>query len=137
MKDDSSISVRQKLSALWISVMFFYIYADIQGFYQTGLISKIIAGDIDGIIISQTFLFFGAVLMSIPIAMIVLTLILPHRTCRILSIVLATAHILLAIAVLFIGSDTWFFWYYYTILEVATYIIIVVLSIKWKAPDRV
>ena len=136
MKRNSVIPMRQKLSTLWISVMFFYIYADIQGFYETGLIAKIMTGDIDGIIISQVFLLMGAVLMSIPIAMIFLTLILPTRICRLLNIILAFAHIVLAISVLFVGSETWSFWYYYTSLEVVTYIIIIVFSIKWKTPNQ-
>ena len=136
MESNTRIPMRQKLSTLWTTVMFFYIYADIQGFYETGLIAKIMSGDIDGIIISQPFLLMGAVLMSIPIAMVFLTMVLPARLLRILTIILAIAHIFLAVTILFVGSETWAFWYYYTALEITTYVVMIVFSWKWKIRNQ-
>lgn len=132
MEKDIKISTRIKLSTLWIAVMFFYVYADIKCFFETGLIEKIMAGNIDGLIINQTLLFYGAILMSIPIIMLFLSLILPYKTCRYLNIIVAAVHIPLAIAVLFVGTETWAYYYYYTFWEIAVHILIIIHSAKWK-----
>jgi hypothetical protein len=36
MLEDVKINVKFKLSALWVTLMFFYLYADILAFYQSG-----------------------------------------------------------------------------------------------------
>ncbi len=132
MEKDTKISTRQKLSTLWIGVMFFYVYADIKCFFETGMIEKIMSGNIEGLIINQTLLLGGAVLMSIPVFMLFFSLVLPQKICKYLNIVLAAAHIPLAIAVLFVGTETWSYYYYYTILEIAVHLLIIFFSAKWK-----
>lgn len=41
---DVGVPVRLKLSAMWASVMFLYVYVDVFGFYQPGTIDGILAG---------------------------------------------------------------------------------------------
>ncbi len=132
MEIDVKISTRQKLSTLWIGVMFFYIYADIKCFSETGMIGKIMSGNIEGLIINQSLLFWGAVLMSIPVIMLFLSLILPQKICKYLNIVIAALHIPLAVAVLFVGTDSWSYYYYYTFLEIVVHITIIIHCVKWK-----
>jgi len=132
MEKDTKISTRQKLSTLWIGVMFFYVYADIKCFFETGMIEKIMTGNIEGIIIGQPLLFWGAVLMSIPVFMLFFSLILPHKICKYLNIILASAHILLAMAVLTVGTEAWAYYYYYTALEIAVHVMIIFYSVRWK-----
>lgn len=133
MESELKISTRHKLSTLWIGVMFFYVYADIKFFYETGMLEMIMTGNIEGLIVDQTLLFWGAVLMSVPVVMSFLSLILSQKICKYLNIVVASLHIPLAVAVLFVGSETWAYYYYYTFLEIAVHIIIIVLSAKWKS----
>lgn len=133
MEQDVKISTRQILSTLWVVLMFFYIYADIKCFYETGLIEKIIAGNIDGLIITETFLFMGALLMTIPIVMVFLPLVLPYKISRISNIIVASLHIPLAVTVLFVGTETWSYWYYYTFLEICVLSSIIIYSVRWKA----
>ncbi len=132
MEKDIKISTRQKLSTLWIGVMFFYVYADIKCLFETGMLEKIMAGNIEGLIINQALLFYGAILMSIPVIMLFLSLILPYKICKYLNIIVAALHIPLAIAVLFVGTETWSYYYYYTVLEIIVHILIIIHSVKWK-----
>ncbi len=44
--EDVKINVKIKLSALWIAVMFLYVYADFKALLQPGLIELIIAGEL-------------------------------------------------------------------------------------------
>jgi len=98
---NEKVSIRVKLSALWIGVMFLYIYADIKAFFETGFIEQVISGQIGGMVINQSFLLYSAILMSIPPVMAFLSLILKPAVNRIVNMVLGTLHILLAIAILF------------------------------------
>lgn len=132
MEKDIKVSTRLKLSALWIAVMFFYVYADIKCFFETGMLEKIMTGNIEGLIISKALLFWGAVLMSIPVSMLFLSLILPFKICKYLNIVIAALHIPLAISVLFVGTESWSYYYYYTALEIMVHILIIIHSAKWK-----
>lgn len=43
--EDAKINVQIKLSALWVTLMLFYIYADILGFYTPGNIEKVVSGE--------------------------------------------------------------------------------------------
>ena len=59
--EDLKIDIKMKLSALWVTLMLFYIYADILGFYTPGNIEKVVSGDIGGIQITEGFLLVMAI----------------------------------------------------------------------------
>jgi hypothetical protein len=59
--EDAKIDVKIRLSALWVTLMLFYIYADILGFYTPGIIEGVISGEVGGIPITQGFLFVMAI----------------------------------------------------------------------------
>ena len=44
--EESRISTQVKLAGLWAAVMFMYIYVDIIGFYQPGVIEDILVGKV-------------------------------------------------------------------------------------------
>jgi hypothetical protein len=50
---DVQVPVRLKLSALWVTVMFLYVYVDIFGFYKPGTIEDILAGRVSEFDITQ------------------------------------------------------------------------------------
>lgn len=120
-----------KIAALWIAVMFLYVYADIKTFFQGGILQQIMEGSVAGFTLSQSFLFYGALLMSIPAVMIVGSLLLPPRWNRRINMVLSSLHIALAIAVLFTPGETWLYYYWYTLLEVVCHVLIFWFSMKW------
>ena len=128
---DEKVSIRVKLSALWIGVMFLYIYADIKAFFETGFIEQIITGKIGSIVINQAFLLYSAILMSIPPVMAFLSLILKPAVNRIVNIVLGILHLLLAIGILFGPGEIWAYFYWYTALEIGFHLLIVLHAIKW------
>ncbi len=127
---DETIPVQVKLSVLWIGVMFFYVYADIKAFLQTGYIEQVISGEIDGFVLNQASLLYAAILMSIPPVMAFLSLILKPAVNRVVNIVLGSLHILLAVALLF-GSGIWSYYYWYSAFEIGFHVLIVLHAIKW------
>jgi hypothetical protein len=80
--EDVKINVKIKLSALWVAVMFLYVYADVRGFYETGFIEGVIAGDAGGFQITQVFLLVSAILMAVPSVMVFLSLTLKAKVNR-------------------------------------------------------
>lgn len=90
---EEKVSVRVKLSILWIGAMFFIVYADIKAFFETEFIEQIVSGQIEGLVINQAFLFYSAVLMTIPPVMAFLSRILKPTVNRIVNIVMGSLHI--------------------------------------------
>lgn len=92
--EDIKINVKIKLSALWVTLMLFYIYADILGFYSPGVIEKVVSGEIGGMQITEIFLFSMAVWMAIPSVMVFLSLALKAKANRVINIIAGSSPLL-------------------------------------------
>ena len=133
--EDVKINVKIKLSALWIAVMFIYIYADIKTIFEPGLIEQIIAGEMGGFEITQTFLFVAALLMTIPCIMLFLSLILKSKANRLLNIIVSILHITLIITQQFMPGKVWYYYRYYNIVELVFHLLIVWYAWKWPRQE--
>jgi hypothetical protein len=72
--DDIKIHVKLKISALWVSVMFCYIYADYFGLYVPGALQKMLEGKMGPLgPTTQGVLGGTSVMMAIPSVMIFLS----------------------------------------------------------------
>ena len=101
---DVKINVEIKLSALWVTLMLFYIYADILGFYTPGLIEKIVSGELGGIQITAGFFFVMPIWMAIPNVMVFLSLTLKAITNRWVNIIAGLVSIVVLGATFFVGE---------------------------------
>jgi hypothetical protein len=101
---DVKIDVKIKLSALWLTLMLFYIYADILGFYTPGNIEKVVSGEMEGIQITEGFLFVMALWMAIPSVMVFLSLMLQANANRWANIIVGIVSIFVLGATFFIGE---------------------------------
>src|SRR5437588_254103 len=81
-RQDGILERRELLSALWVFVMLNYLYADVLSLMDPVLLPQWVAGRVEGIVITRPFLLAAAVMMEVPIAMTLLTRILPHRANR-------------------------------------------------------
>ena len=73
------------LSALWVALEFLYQQGDVQRLYSGDF--KPGETDLGGMMSPETLWMIAAITMTIPVAMIVLSLTLPHNTSRWLNIV--------------------------------------------------
>jgi hypothetical protein len=80
---------RVRLSLLWVFVMLNMIFADIISFMSADVLRQFLDGHADQIAITPGFQLLIAVVTEIPIAMVVLTLVLPQRAARWASLVAA------------------------------------------------
>jgi hypothetical protein len=119
--------VRIIISALWVSVMFLYVYGDLKSLYKPGLIEGIIAGKAGEIKITQVFLLGSAILMTIPALMIILSLTVAFPVIRWANIVLGILYSVVMIVTMLM-SGTWAFYIFYGIVEV-----VLTATIAWTA----
>jgi len=119
----SSVNVRIKISALWTSMLFVFIYVDHYSLFRADIRADIEAGKMSGFTINQLFLLVVTAYVAIPALMVFLSLILRPRVNRIANIALGVIYALTIIAGA-IGERN-----YYYILGSA----IEVMSLAWIA----
>jgi hypothetical protein len=135
--EDVKISVKIKLAALWVTLMFFYLYADVLAFYQPGHIEDVISGEVVGIQINQIFLLGSAMLMAIPSVMVFLALTLKAKANRWANIILGILYAGVLLATMFIPVETdeiWAYGIFYIIVE--AFFIAVIVWYAWKWPKQ-
>jgi preprotein translocase subunit Sec61beta len=74
---------------MWVFVMLTMAYNDILGFMDAGILKQFLAGHADQIQITPTFILIAAIATEIPLAMVILSRILPDRINRWANIVVA------------------------------------------------
>jgi hypothetical protein len=132
--EDVKINVKIKLSALWATVMFCYLYVDIFGFYKPGLIEEIIAGEVAGMQITQVWLLGFTILMVIPSVMVFLSLTLKAKVNRLANIILGIVYTgVMLITMLLPGA--WAYYIFGGIVEVVFTALIVWYAWKWPKQE--
>ena len=128
---DLTVPVRLKLSALWVSVMFCYIYGDLFGFFRRDILNDIISGKVR-YIGTQGGLLAAAIVMSIPSVMVFLSLILKSTLNRWLNIILG---ILYTIIILITMPHAWMYYLYLGIVEAVLTLLIVWFAWTWPKQE--
>jgi hypothetical protein len=131
---DPKINVKIKLSILWIALMFFYLYNDVISFYRKDIVEEVLTGEIAGIQFSQATLFVAAVLMSIPIFMVFLSVALPAKMNRPTNIIVGIFHAVVLAATMLVPGETWAYYALYMVFE-AMFIALIVWH-AWKWPEQ-
>jgi hypothetical protein len=96
--EPSNVNVRIKISALWTSMLFVFVYVDLFSLYRPDIRADIAAGKISGFTINQSFLLAVTAYIVIPALMVFLSLILRPGVNRIANIALSVVYALTIIA---------------------------------------
>jgi len=123
-----------KLSLLWIFVTLNYLYCDVMSLMDSSLLKQYLTGTVDGLILSQSFLFWAAILMEIPIAMVLLSRILKYKANRWANIAAGSIKTIVMILTMFVGTPTPYY-LFFGIIEIATTMLIVWYAWKWIDPE--
>ena len=129
-KESGKMEIKEKLSLLWIVIMFNMAFADIVGFVNPGVLQSILEGT-TGIEITQGLLLIFAVLLEIPIAMIFLSRILPYKANRLTNIVASVITILFIIG----GGSPHLSYIFLASIETLCMLFIIWYAWKWKNPE--
>jgi len=121
-------NVKERLSILWIIVMFNMAYADILGLYIPGTLEELaeFAGDIP---IAQLML-AGAIIVEIPIIMIILSRVLKYQVNRWTNIFAGALTIFFVIG----GGSTNPHYIFIATIEVVCLSLIIWYAWKWSNP---
>jgi len=130
MLEDLKINVKFKLSALWVALMFLYLYNDVFGSFRQDQVEKVLSGEIG---LNQVSLFGAAILMAIPIFMIFLSLSLPAKVNRRVNIIAGIAYAVVLVLVMLV-PETWAYYLFYEILEAV--FIALIIRYAWKWPKQ-
>lgn len=126
---DVEVDVKVKLSALWVTLMFLYVYVDIFSFYKPGTVENILVGKVWEFDITQTWALSALILMTIPSVMIFLSLVVKPSVNRWINIIVALFYILVS-AGNAVG-ETWSYYYAGAAVEVILLALIVWFAWKW------
>jgi hypothetical protein len=127
-----SVSRGMLLSSLWIFAMFNYLYADVMCGMDSRLLAGYLAGRVNGLDMTPTFLLFGAILMETAMVMVFLPRILPRNANRIANIVAGIIHTVAAGGSLFVGSGPEPYYAFCVAFEMPTTIAIIIIAATWK-----
>jgi hypothetical protein len=124
------------LSLLWVFLSVNYIFCDLRGIYEPGVLEELMTGYFAGgdVQITQGFLLGTAIMMEIPFVMIVLSWVLKYRANRWANIIAGTIMAVVQISSLFIGTPSLPYIFYSTV-EVACILLIVWYAWKWTNPE--
>ena len=133
--EDVKINIKIKLSALWATVMFIYLYVDVFGFFKPGVIEDAIAGKVWTFQITQVWLLGVIILMTIPSLMVFLSLILPAKANRWTNIIVGILYIVVTLGMTI--GESYVFYIFGSIVETVLLLLIVVYAWKWPTHKRV
>ena len=128
MLSDPPLPLRVKLSALWASLTFCYLYGDYFGLYKPGKLQHMLDGAGPMGPASQSSLLFVALLLVVPGLMAFLSLALPVRLTRWLNIGLALFY---AAFVAITMPGAWWFYLACSGIEIVLCAVIAWLAWRW------
>jgi hypothetical protein len=128
---DSPVPIRLELSALWVSLMFCYVYGDLFGFFEQSTITHIAAGKA-GPIGTQTGLLGAATSVAIPSLMVFLTLVLRPGLSRWSNIILGAAYTVIIIITM---PGAWKFYQFLGGIEAILALVIVWYGWNWPRQE--
>ena len=127
--DDTKVNVKIKLSALWASVMFCYIYGDYFGLYKPGTLQSMLNGQMGPLgPTTQGVLLGTSLLMVVPSVMVFLSLVLPPSINRWANILLGAAYTAVMAITL---PGAWTFYIFLGVVEMALTVAILVYAWRW------
>jgi hypothetical protein len=128
--EDVRVPTRYKLSAMWASVMFCYIYVDYFELYVPGKLQGMLDGKIVPLgPVTQGVLLATATMLALPSLMIFLSVTLRASVSRWLNIVMGAIYTAIQLAV--VSGSGWVFYVAIGLLEAALTALIVWTAWRW------
>ncbi len=122
---------RRLLSALWVFVMFNYLYADVISLMDPGLLPQFMRGEIGSVHVTPLFLLGAGVMMEVPIAMTLLARVLPPSLNRWANVGAGLFKTLAVAGSLLVGTPSPNY-LFFACIELATTVAIIALAWRWQ-----
>ena len=130
--EDVKMNVKIKMSALWASVMFCYIYADYFGLYVPGALQEMLNGKMGPLgPATQGVLLGTSIMMAIPSVMIFVSVALEPNLNRWLNIIFGV----IFTVIILITMWGWAFYIFFGIIEVVLTGLVVWHAWNWPKQE--
>ena len=131
--EDRQVPIQAKLAAAWASFMSLYIYVDYFALYKPGFINDLRAGIVHEFETGPTFVGAGLTLVAIPSLMILLSMTLPARVNRPITLVVATLY--LPVTIYNAAGESWSYaWFYGLSIGLEVLLLAFILRSAWAWP---
>lgn len=126
--------VKQKLAALWTSLMFLYVYGDYFNMYSPGKLAKMAAGDVGPVNASDEAAMLAiSIMMVVPALMISLSLLLPAGLSKWLNVLFGLVYAAI-LGMTLPGAPL--FYLGYGAVEIPLSLLIVWTALSWPRMNR-
>ena len=133
MLQNEPVSIKVKLSLLWTSLMFFYIYNDYFELYIPEKIEQITEGK--SALNSPTSIFVASIVMSIPALMIALSIFIHPTISKWMNIIFGIVFIVIISFIAISSLSKWYTGYiFYSFIEV--FITGAIVWTAWNWPQN-
>ena len=134
MLEDYQINIKIKLSALWASVMFCYVYGDYFELYVPEKVDSLLNGV--SVLDSPTKLLIASIVLAIPAVMITLSILLKPKINRWLNIIFGILYTSMMVLIAISSITPWYtFYVFLAILE--SLITLLIVWYAWKWPKKI
>ncbi|OJJ22465.1 hypothetical protein BKI52_07225 [marine bacterium AO1-C] len=127
-----TINPKIKLSALWLFILLNIIFRDIHQFTMKSHLEMLLTGYYNGTKVTETIMLIGGIVLEIPIAMVLFSLLLKRKLNRPINIAAVVISFGLFMMELPSDMDDTFF----KIIEMIGLGAIVVTAWKWRSDDQ-
>ncbi|MEQ9380506.1 MAG: DUF6326 family protein [Imperialibacter sp.] len=129
------INIKYKLSALWTSVMFCYVYGDYFELYVPDKVDGLLNGE--NILDNPMKLLVASIVLAIPALMICMSILLKAPFNRALNIIFGTLFTLMMLLIAINSITPWYsFYVFLAITESIITILIVFYAWKWPRVEE-
>lgn len=129
--EDYKVNIRIKLSALWTSIMFCYIYGDYFELYVPQKVEGLLNGQ--NMLDSPAKLFSATFILTIPALMISMSMVLKHGLAKWLNVGVGVFFTLFTLLVGISSMTEWrTFYVFLSFLESVLTAIVVIMAWSWK-----
>jgi hypothetical protein len=123
--------IRLKLSALWASLMFCYVYGDFFGLFIQGRLAQMNKGIIGPLGMATPGTLVGvSAMMAIPALMVAFSLLLPRAISRWANVVFGLAYAAIMIVTIVPGDEP--FYLFFAVIEIALCVSITWIALRWR-----
>ena len=127
---NSPIPTKLKLSALWASTMFCYVYCDYFELYTPGKLESMLQGNLGPMgSVTPGVLIGLSAMMAVPSLMVFLSVALPARYNKLLNIVVGAFFTLLMALLMY--SAGWYFYKFFAGIETVLTALVVWYAWRW------
>lgn len=124
----NKISINTKLSTLWLFILLNIIFRDIHQMTLKSHLEMLLTGYYNGMEVTEMIMLIGAIVVEIPIAMVLFSLLLKRGLNRIVNIIAA----ILFTSVLLFTPPTDMDDTFHLIVELIAIISIIIIAWKWN-----